>query len=472
MKRTLIFGLSLILFLAGFAVYQPVTNEPIFVATAYQPSLQDSASQAEVFITQARTDGLNYLNSKDEKAKKSAKKNLDEATDLLKDAVKKDASCEKCYEGLVKAYLYKTYFGFEKNYEDCLEWSVKGLTKFPNNKQIHFHKGYAHYNAMQYSEANKAFNNFLVMAADDPQAEQVRKLLQDSQQKFMTGWYRQADFYNSKEAKIEATAQNFQRVTVFQVTPQWELQLGAQAFTQITSQSPAVQDPEVQAYVEGMVNKLVSRTPGPNFNYQVTILNSPTVNAMTVPGHVFVATGLLAYAESEAELVGVLSHEIAHNYGHHAARRFIKAYQAQTIANAVVSAVNPQNQMAQVIAQLAANIGVNLFVLAYDRKEEKEADLYGSHIMYNAGYDPTAISMFFTRMFKDNPKQPIRFLSTHPPVPDRASYMLDYVESFPLASSELKADSQDFQKIRTKMLASMPQNQQKKGAGQGVLPPQ
>jgi Zn-dependent protease with chaperone function len=469
MKRTLLFCLALLLFFDGFS-FQIPDNHTVMASTS--PSLQDAALQAEVFIKQGREDGVNYLNTKDEKAKKSAKKNLEEAEDLLKDALKKDANCEKCFEGLVKTYLYKSYFGFEKNYDDCLEWAGKGTTKFPNNKQLVFLKGYAHYNAQQYSEANKAFNNFLVMAAGDPQTEQVQKLLQDSQQKFMTGWYRQADFYNSKDAKIEAVAQNFQKVTVFQVTPQWELQLGAQAFTQITAQTPAAQDPEVQTYIEGLVKKLVNRTPGPNFNYQVTILNSPSVNAMTVPGHVFVATGLLAYAESESELAGVLAHEIAHNYGHHAARRFMKAYQAQSIANMALSAVNPQNQMAQAIAQLAANIGVNLFVLAYDRKEEKEADLYGSHIMFNAGYDPTAISALFTRMFKANPKQPIRFLSTHPPVPDRASYMLDYVESFPLASSELKADSQEFQKIRAKILAATPQKQQQKGAGQGVLPPQ
>src|SRR5215211_9456968 len=167
LKHALIFCLLLLLFFIGFSFHHPLKNPSVLASV--QPLSQDVSTQAESFITQARTDGLNYLNSKDEKAKKSAKKHLDEAEDLIKDALKKDVNCEKCYESIVKAYLSKTYFGFEKNYDDCLEWAGKGLTKFPNNKQIHFLKGYAHYNVQQFSEANKAFNNFLAMAAGDPQ---------------------------------------------------------------------------------------------------------------------------------------------------------------------------------------------------------------------------------------------------------------------------------------------------------------
>lgn len=434
---------------------------------------QDVVAQAETLINQGRESGVSYLNTKDEKAKKAAKKSLEDARNLLRDALKKDPNCEKCTESLVKAYLFQSYFGFEKNYEDCLKTAEQGLARFPTNKQIAFLKGYAHYNSGQYSDAVKAFNRYLATGADNPQsAEQAQKLLQDSQQKFMGGWYRHANFYNTDDSRITAMGPGFQKVIVFQTTREWELNLGAQAFTQITQETQPYQDPEIQGYVEGMVKKLVSRTPGPNFDYKVTILNSPTVNAMTVPGHIFVSTGLLAYSENEAEFVGVLSHELAHNYGHHAARRFIKAYQAQSIANLALSAVNPQNGIAQAIAKLSATIGVQLFVMAYNRGEEKEADLYGAHLMFNAGYDPTATSSFFTRMFKDNPKQPIKFLSTHPPIPDRATYMLDYVDSFPLSNNEMKSDSVEFQKIRQKVFSLMPASKPQKGAGQGVIPPQ
>ncbi len=294
---------------------------------AQAPSSPGVAAQAEELIRQAREQGVAYLNSKDDRAKKTAKKNLEDAEKILKDGLKRDPNCEKCAEGLVATHFYQTYFGFAKNYDECFKVAKQGLEHFPTNTRIAFFKGYAHYNSGEYSEATKAFNRYLAGAAAAPQTEaQVMALLRDSQQRFMNSWYKQANFYNSKESRIETAGQDFRPVTLFQVTPEWELNLGGQAFAQITSQSPPMQDPELQQYLQNIVTRLTSKTPGPNYNYRVTILNSPTVNALTVPGHVFVATGLVAFAENESELAGVLSHEMAHNYGHHAARRFIKAY--------------------------------------------------------------------------------------------------------------------------------------------------
>ena len=140
------------------------------------------------------------------------------------------------------------------------------------------------------------------------------------------------------------------------------------------------------------------------------------------------------------------------------------------IASAIAQAVNPRSQAALIATQLITNIGMGLFLNAYNRFEEKEADLYGAHIMFNAGYDPTALSAFFTKMYKANPKQPIKFLSTHPPMPDRATYLIDYLDSFPLQSREVRTDSEEFQKIRARIASTMPRGQQK-GPGNGVLPP-
>jgi len=82
--------------------------------------------------------------------------------------------------------------------------------------------------------------------------------------------------------------------------------------------------------------------------------------------------------------------------------------------------------------------------------------------MFNAGYNPTAASGFFLKMYKANPKQPIKFLSTHPPVPDRATYVTDYLESFPL-DRELTIDSPAFQKLKARLSPAAP--------GRGALPP-
>src|SRR5688572_23137533 len=95
--------------------------------TAYCAVTDDVVTQADGLIQQARKDGLDYLNSKDDKTKKSAKKALDEAEKLLKKAVKDDPACEKCFEMLTSTYFYQTYFGFAKDYDDCLKAASNGL---------------------------------------------------------------------------------------------------------------------------------------------------------------------------------------------------------------------------------------------------------------------------------------------------------------------------------------------------------
>lgn len=416
-------------------------------------------------IQQAREQGVQYLNSRDDRARKAAKSNLEQAEKFLKDELKRNTACEKCFELLTATYLYKTYFGFERNYDDCFRTAAQGLASFPKNARIAFFKGYAHYNSRDYAAANKAFK---AAQADPNLAAQVNQILLDSQQKFLADWNRQASYYQSKESRIEV-AQGFQMVTAFQVTPEWEMQLGGQGFAALTANAPKVVDAEIQTYLQNLTTRLLSKSPGSPFNYQITIVNSPEVNAVTPPGHIIVYTGLLAFADNEAQLAGVLAHELAHNYGHHQARAVIKNYHMQSIANAALRAINPQNATAQIFASLGANIGLTLFSRAYSRFEEKEADQYGAHLMFNAGYSPLDASSFFLKMSKASGKQPPKFLSTHPPLLDRADYLADYLESFPADGREFRVDSEEFKKIKARLTPSQPQRQI---PGRGVLPPQ
>ena len=309
-----------------------------------------------------------------------------------------------------------------------------------------------------------------MLTVDPNTAAQITQILQTSQQQFLTNWNRQASFYQSRESRIEQyNPQTYRNEIAFQVTPDFELQLGAQGFAALTNNAPKIADPEIQTYLESLVTRLISKSPGSAFSYKITVVNSPEVNAVTPPGHIIVYTGLLAFADNEAQLAGVLSHELAHNYGHHQARAVIKNYLAQSIANAALRAINPQNQTAQLLGYLGANIGLSLFSRAYSRFEEKEADQYGAHLMFNAGYSPLDASSFFLKMSKASGKQPPKFLSTHPPLLDRADYLTEYLESFPADGREFRVDSEEFKKIKARLVPSQPQQ---RTPGRGVLPPQ
>ena len=439
----------------------------LFLLLSFAVAHAQDYRQVESLIQQAREQGLQYLNNKDDRAKKVAKSNLEQTEKFLKDELKRNAACEKCFELLTATYLYKTYFGFERNYDDCFKTAAQGLASFPKNGRIAFYKGYAHYNSRDYAEANKAFKAAL-LTVDANTAAQINQTLLDSQQRFLTDWNRQANYYQTKESRIE-TAQGFKMVTAFQVTPEWEMQLGGQGFAALTANAPKVVDAEIQTYLQNLTTRLLSKSPGSPFNYQITLVNSPEVNAVTPPGYIIVYTGLLAFADNEAQLAGVLAHELAHNYAHHQARAVIKNYYAQSAANALVSLVSPQNQTGQIFASLGANIGLTLISRAYSRFEEKEADHYGAHLMFNAGYSPLDASSFFLKMSKASGKQPPKFLSTHPPLLDRADYLVAYLDSFPADGREFRVDSEEFKKIKARLV---PAQSQQRAPGRGVLPPQ
>jgi len=237
--------------------------------------------------------------------------------------------------------------------------------------------------------------------------------------------------------------QTFARETLFQVTREYELGLGEQAFMALRGTATPMQDASIENYIQQIVARLTKATPGPDFPYSVSLFSSSDANAVTTPGHVAVYSGLLQVVDSEAELAAVLAHELAHTYGHHAARRLIKGAQAQQVAGALMAAINPQGTVAQTIANLATSTGIALFQNAYSRFEESEADRYAAHILYNAGYNPTALAAVFLNTYRRQPNQPIKFFSTHPPAPDRADAITDYLEAFAL-DQELTLDSETF----------------------------
>lgn len=403
------------------------------------------------WILNARDLGLSYQQSGEKWEIKEADKLLKNAEKDLRKLIKKDEYCRECYELLSETLFYKSYFQFEKNYDDCIDISKKGLEIFPENPTLYFYLGYAHYNTGEYAEACKSLNTFLIMSSGNPGSEaQVHLVLNDAHQRFLNGWNKQVDFYQSRDARIDVYDQSRNAFyTAFQITPEWELNAGQQAFNQLASEAPEYRDPEVQQYLENLVSKLVNNTPGPYSNYKITILESEQINAVTPPGHIIIYTGLLQFAENESQLAGVLAHEMAHNFGHHAGTRFIKGLRTQSIANAIYASLNNEQQWIQLATQLAGQIGVGLFQKAHSRETEKEADLYGAHIMFNAGYNPASLSEFFLKLYELNPKQPAKFLSTHPPSPDRALYLTEYLESFPM-NREMKIDSEEFQRIKSR----------------------
>jgi len=184
----------------------------------------------------------------------------------------------------------------------------------------------------------------------------------------------------------------------------------------------AYEDPKLHAKLTGVINRLVATSDRPDLSYKVTILNSPAVNAFSLPnGQLYVTRGLLGLANDSAEVASVMSHEMAHVIARHAATREEQVRKTELISN-----VNDMLSDPQVGAMALARS--KLALASFSRSQEFEADGIGVGIAARSGFDPFGASRLLASMGHNaelratlhggDPRSP-DFLSSHPATPER-----------------------------------------------------
>jgi predicted Zn-dependent protease len=183
--------------------------------------------------------------------------------------------------------------------------------------------------------------------------------------------------------------------------PEEEARIGAQEHPRVLAQyGGAYQDPELQAYVEKIGERLAAASELPGLDFTFTLLDSDVVNAFALPGgYVYVTRGLVVLAENEAELAGVLGHEIGHVTGRHTAQRQTRATGASVLATlGTIGAAILGGQAAGQLAQQVAGAGVQAYVASYSRDQELEADQLGIRYLTRSGYEPRAMATFLEKL--------------------------------------------------------------------------
>lgn len=439
----------LLLFLLAGAVqaqpkYTPVKAGPAAPAAA-DMSTELKAARAELEAAQSA------LNRAD---KRTARDGFKKARTMLERTLKSNPTSREAAEMLGRAYFYEGEAGDNDGFEKASEFLQQVVDADPEALDA------PRFLAHAYNRQNKARETIVyaslaaLSTSDTAIVREMNDLKRAHQENFLTKWYEYGKYYESPGSRMVRLnpQKSFAPELVLQVTPQFEQELGAKGLQAMTPALQMSKDVEVQKYVQKLVDRLITKTPGgPPFTYAVDIVESPAVNAMAFPGRILVNTGLLKFCDSEAELITVLSHEIAHIYAHHSARALVSSGQKRLLAGAVLQAAKVDNSnIRESLLTLGVAAGLELLDRGYSRGEEKEADRYGTHIAFNAGYNPTFMTKFFLRLYQANPKQPFKLLSTHPPTTERIEYTSAYLDAFPL-ETEMQIDSQEFKNMKARI---------------------
>ena len=255
----------------------------------------------------------------------------------------------------------------------------------------------------------------------------------------------------------------------FNLIPQGtEIQIGMEAASEIESEENVLTDSYVQNYVNRLGQKLVQYSRRPDIAYQFKVIDTDEINAFALPGgFIYVNTGLITEASNEAELAGVISHEIGHVAAKHGAKRMTKLIALQ-LGFAAFWELSDHDQETE-IKLLIANAIATGFLLKNSRDNERQADDLGTETLYKAGYDPIAMAHFFDKLGKDySPSAVEVFLSTHPSPGERVKNVEWLITSF--QQKPYITDSPEFQDVKQRIasgstLAPQPANAPR---GQGL----
>ena len=241
-------------------------------------------------------------------------------------------------------------------------------------------------------------------------------------------------------------------------SPQQDVELGRQAAGEVRQQLPLLNDGRTEDYVEDIGQRLIAHIPSnlrqPAFRYSFDVVNRPDINAFALPGGpMFLNRGMLQAAGSEAEVAGVMAHELSHVILRHGTAQASKGqkFQVGAIAGQIVGAI-VGGRTGSVIAH-GSQIGLGTYFLKYGREYERQADLLGAQIMARAGYDPRQMARMFETIERQGGGRGPEWLSDHPNPGNRVEAINREAESLRVGRS--MASNGDFQAIRSR-LTQMP----------------
>lgn len=222
------------------------------------------------------------------------------------------------------------------------------------------------------------------------------------------------------------------------IKPGWNLfskeqdvALGKEASAEIEKEVQVVNDRQLSAYVRGIGERLATVSQDPDFPFTFKVVADPSINAFALPGGpTYVNSGLIAAADNEAQLAGVMAHEIGHVVLRHSTNQASKRSLFQLPAVLASGALGGDGGMLGSLANIGLGFGLNSAMMKYSRNAEHDADIIGARMMAAAGYDPVEMANFFMKLEEAGAGRGPQFLSDHPNPGNRVQYVTEEIASY------------------------------------------
>jgi len=250
------------------------------------------------------------------------------------------------------------------------------------------------------------------------------------------------------------------------ISQEKEIGIGKQYANEIDHSVKMVTDPVVVEFVNRLAQN-VARNSDLTIPLTVKVIDSPELNAFALPGgFLYVNSGLVLAADEEAQVAGVVAHEIAHVAARHWASQMTKATFLQYAMIPLI--FTPMSYPVYMGVSTALNLGLPLTFLKFDRGAEAEADMLGLQYMYKAGYDPSAYVTFFSKIIEEDRKSPgsvPTVFASHPPTPERILKSEEEIKTILPKKEQYLVSTSEFDDVKTRLQSIMSLRKSEKKEG-------
>ena len=238
-------------------------------------------------------------------------------------------------------------------------------------------------------------------------------------------------------------------------TPQQDIEVGKKAAADAAKQLPLCDDPKADAYLTQLGMRLVAKLPtnGVQYPFEFHCVNDKAINAFALPGgYAFINRGAIEAADNEAQLAGVMAHEISHVALRHGTNQASKAEFASGVLG-IADGILGGSTGGALLSKLGA-FAAGGVLLRYSRTAESQADVMGTQVLYDSGYDPRGMAQFFEKLEAETKgKNPPEFFSDHPNPEHRVERVDEEIEKLGGVPPNARRDSTEFEAIKREVLA-------------------